>query len=172
MPGMTQLELDILIESDGWGDADMLTVLADRAVSAACDVLHLSFAVPQELSIVFTDDTAIRVLNADYRQKDKATNVLSFPQSDDPMTDPSGLLGDIVLADETVRREADQLDRSFEDHLTHLLVHGFLHLLGYDHITSEEADEMEQLEIAILDKLDIDDPYGDYPIDDIPVTHA
>ncbi|WP_350335825.1 rRNA maturation RNase YbeY [Coralliovum pocilloporae] len=167
---MTDFDIDVLVEADAWGDPDDLEAMAERAIEAACSTLKTSFAVPQELSAVFTDDAAIRVLNRDYRQKDKPTNVLSFPQSDNPLDDPSGLLGDIILAYETVRREADQSDRSFQDHVTHLIVHGFLHLLGYDHLNDDEAEEMERLEISILGSLDIDDPYGDHPIDEFPVN--
>ena len=107
-----------------------------------------------ELSLVFTDDAAIQRLNRDYRGKDKPTNVLSFPQSGGP------LLGDIVLAWETVSREAGLAEKPVKAHMAHLIVHGFLHLLGYDHEADEEAEEMEALERAALRRMGIADPYA------------
>jgi rRNA maturation RNase YbeY len=108
----------------------------------------------------------IREINAEWRNKDKPTNVLSFPAF--PVTPgkmPGPMLGDIIIARETVEREAVDLDKSFEDHLTHLMVHGFLHLFGYDHIETEDAEKMEALETRILAKLGLSDPYaGQDPI--------
>ena len=116
---------------------------------------------PVELSLVFTDDENIREINAEWRDKDKATNVLSFPAFPlEPGGMPGPMLGDIVIARETVEREALELEKSFEDHLTHLLVHGFLHLFGYDHMDEEEAEEMESLETRILAVLGLSDPYA------------
>lgn len=106
-----------------------------------------------EISIVLESDENIQVLNRDYRGKDKPTNVLSFPQ------DEEMLLGDIVLAYETIEREAREAKISFRDHFIHLVVHGFLHLIGYDHETDEEAEEMEQLEIDILESMGVKNPY-------------
>ena len=98
---------------------------------------------------------------AEWRDKDKATNVLSFPAFPlEPGGMPGPMLGDIVIARETVEREALELEKSFEDHLTHLLVHGFLHLFGYDHMDEEEAEEMESLETRILAVLGLSDPYA------------
>lgn len=112
-----------------------------------------------ELSIVLLDDEEQRVLNRDWRQIDKPTNVLSFPQIE-PFGPVSGILGDITLARETLEREAAELGKSFTDHFTHLVVHGFLHILGYDHIDEGEALVMEGLETQILATLGIDDPYN------------
>ncbi len=119
-----------------------------------------------ELSLVFTDDAAIQEINAEWRGKDKPTNVLSFPAFPlEPGKMPGPMLGDIVIARETVEREAVDLDKSFEDHLTHLLVHGFLHLFGYDHMETGEAERMEALETRILAVLGLSDPYaGQDPI--------
>ena len=113
-----------------------------------------------EVSILLTDDAHQRVLNREWRKIDKPTNVLSFPQLE-PFTPVAGLVGDITLARETLEREADEQGTAFADHFTHLVVHGFLHLLGYDHEDDEEAREMESLEVSVLATLGIADPYGD-----------
>ncbi len=112
-----------------------------------------------ELSIVLLDDAEQRELNRQWRQIDKPTNVLSFPQIE-PFSPVVGILGDITLARETLEREALELGKSFTDHYTHLVVHGFLHILGYDHIEDDEALVMEGLETQILATLGIDDPYN------------
>jgi len=108
----------------------------------------------QEVSLVLTDDGAIRALNRDYRHKDKPTNVLSFPVVEAP-----GLLGDIILARETIIMEADSRNIKLADHVSHLIIHGLLHLLGYDHIIEADAEDMEAIEIAALAKLGIANPY-------------
>lgn len=117
-----------------------------------------------ELSVVLCNDEFIRTLNRDYRGKDKPTNVLSFPQfdfaGDERLSDPVPL-GDLVLAYETIAREAQEQNKSFQSHFTHLVVHGTLHLLGYDHEETDEADEMEAIEIIALKKLGIENPYSD-----------
>ena len=109
---------------------------------------------------MLTNDAHQRVLNRDWRKIDKATNVLSFPQLD-AFAPVQGLVGDIFLARETLEREAAEQGKSFPDHFAHLVVHGFLHLLGYDHMTEAEALQMEGLETQILRTLGIADPYGD-----------
>ena len=113
-----------------------------------------------ELSIVLTDDAEQRELNREWRGIDKPTNVLSFPQIE-PFGPVAGILGDIVLARETLEREALELDKPLTDHFTHLVVHGFLHILGYDHIEEYEAVEMEGLETRILGTLGVPDPYNE-----------
>jgi probable rRNA maturation factor len=112
-----------------------------------------------ELSIVLTDDAQQQGLNRDWRGIDKPTNVLSFPQIE-PFGPVTGILGDIVLARDTLEREAAELDKPFTDHYTHLVVHGFLHILGYDHIDEAQALVMEGLETQILATLGIPDPYN------------
>ncbi len=104
------------------------------------------------------DDAAQQALNRDWRQIDKPTNVLSFPQLE-PFGPVVGILGDITLARETLEREAAEMGKSLTDHYTHLVVHGFLHILGYDHTDETEALVMEGLETQILANLGIDDPY-------------
>jgi len=111
-----------------------------------------------ELLIRFVDKQEIQQLNKDYRHKDKTTNVLSFP-SDLPIEIDELILGDVVICIDVVIEEAQLQEKRFEDHLVHMAIHGTLHLLGYDHIKEEEAIEMESLEIKILEKLKIDNPY-------------
>ncbi|MBB2971932.1 rRNA maturation RNase YbeY [Mesorhizobium sp. RMAD-H1] len=159
------IDIDILIETEGWPDEAALRRLAERAVSAAWQELGFgsleNAEVETELSIVFTDDASIRQLNAEWRGKDKPTNVLSFPAFPVKAGEcPGPMLGDIVIARETVEREAALEMKPFDHHLTHLMVHGFLHLLGYDHEDDEEAEEMEGWERRILVALAIPNPYA------------
>lgn len=139
--------IDIAIQSEGWPESEDLIARAIAAVSDQFDDPRIG-----ELSVVLSDDAQVQILNRDYRGKDAPTNVLSFPQ--DGM-----LLGDIVLARETLLREAADKSASFNAHFTHLLIHGWLHLQGFDHLTDETAAEMESIEIAALATLGIDNPY-------------
>lgn len=168
---MSQLDIQIAVEADGWDDETALEALASRVLGAA--ETHLATREgqpfpkqPTEVSLVFADDEMIREINAEWRDKDKPTNVLSFPAF--PLTPgkmPGPMLGDIIIARETVEREAVELDKTFEDHLTHLMVHGFLHLFGYDHMEVNDAEKMEELETRILAELGLSDPYaGQDPI--------
>ena len=121
-------------------------------------------SVPVELSITLTDDAEQRRLNRRFRRRDLPTNVLAFPAWEAGIRAPSNaplLLGDIVLAFETVAGEAVNQGKPFADHLRHLIVHGVLHLIGYDHQTTDEASIMESLETIILAKLGVPDPYQD-----------
>lgn len=116
-----------------------------------------------ELAIVLADDELLRDLNRTYRGKDAATNVLAFEGSDASVQDHGDALhlGDVLLARETIAREAKAQIKRFEDHAVHLTVHGVLHLLGHEHETDEDAERMEALEISILEELGIADPYRD-----------
>lgn len=152
------LEIAVIRNADGW--PDHFDALAERAVRAALEGASPRIAGAAEISILLTDDEEQRELNAQWRGKDSSTNVLSFPQIE-PFGPVVGLLGDITLARETLEREARELDKSLEDHFTHLVVHGFLHILGYDHIDEAEALQMEGLEAHILKGLGIADPYAD-----------
>jgi probable rRNA maturation factor len=124
--------------------------LARRAAKAA---LAAASDGPAEVSLALADNAAVRVLNRDYRGKDKPTNVLSFESGERPF------LGDVVLALETVLAEAEDQGKPVADHLTHLVVHGVLHLLGHDHETAAGAKRMERVEVAILAGLGVPDPY-------------
>ena len=157
-------QIDMAIEAGSWPDRTLLEGLCLKAIGAAFKVGGLQALPGSEVSLVFTDDASIRELNRDWRDKDKPTNVLSFPGSDPDGEVYGPLLGDIVLAYETVRREADDMGIEFDDHLTHLVVHGILHLFDYDHQDEDEAEAMEQLERATLAELNIADPYQDRPL--------
>lgn len=121
-----------------------------------------------EICVVLTDDGEIHALNRDYRGMDKPTNVLSFANLDSDsateelaQADLPFALGDIIIAWETMQREALEQNKEFLAHLRHMMVHGTLHLLGYDHMDEEEAAEMEGLEVKILEKMNIENPYAD-----------
>lgn len=158
-------QIDITVEAGNWPSEAELLKLAQDAMGAAFKQADLAVLDGTEVSLLFTDDDGIQKLNQQWREKDKPTNVLSFPGSD-PQDDVYGpLLGDIVFAFQTVSREAEELGIEFEHHLTHLTVHGLLHLFDYDHQDEEEAELMESLEKAILLTLGIDDPYADRPLE-------
>ena len=157
--GETPVDIDIFIEAGDWPAEAELTRLVDGAVAAAFAETGVSGA--SELSIVFSDDAHIRTLNAEWRGKDKPTNVLSFPAFSFAKGDTlPPMLGDIVLAAETVAREAALEDKPIVNHITHLVIHGLLHLLGHDHETDAEAEEMEAIERRALARLAIPDPYA------------
>lgn len=151
-------KLDVLVESGLWKETGKVKTLLRRAIGQAAAALSTSGA---ELAIVLTNDSAIRLLNRQWRGIDAPTNVLSFP-----IESPSGnrrFIGDIVLAYETIAREARAERKPFAHHLAHLAVHGFLHLLGYDHQSDKDAVAMERLERQILQRLAIPDPYRPTP---------
>ena len=154
---------EVLVVADCWrAEADAEAII-HRAVEAAAEIVNAETG-DAELAIMLTDDVGIRTLNANWRGIDKPTNVLSFPalQPTGPSLagDPPRMLGDVAIAYETVRREADDERKAFDHHLSHLAIHGFLHLIGYDHETDEEAGKMESLERKILARLGIPDPYA------------
>ena len=155
---MSPLNIEIAINSEGWPEA--LDARAEEAVREALKQSKARVTGAAELSIVLTNDEEQQVLNRDWRGIDKTTNVLSFPQIE-PFGPVSGILGDIILARETLEREAVVEGVSFDDHFTHLVVHGFLHILGYDHIEDDQALAMEGLETQILASLGVADPYAE-----------
>ena len=152
--------VDIMVEAGAWQDEPALSQVIERAIAAAMAVARPHAAPGAELSLVFSDDAHVLRLNRQYRGKDSPTNVLSFPAPGARPGVIGPLLGDIVFAHETVAREAVEQRLAFADHLTHLIVHGFLHLLGYDHEEDGEAAVMEGMETRILGNLGIADPYG------------
>ncbi|MEX3011248.1 rRNA maturation RNase YbeY [Hoeflea sp. TYP-13] len=164
-PFESGIDIQISVETPGWPDADTLEALSKTTIDAAAAYLASETGQPFpvggcELSLLFSDDDAMRAINQQWREQDKPTNVLSFPAFPvEPQGMPGPMLGDILFARETIEREAADLGIPFDNHLTHLLVHGFLHLLGYDHDDDEDADVMEGLETRILATLDLSDPY-------------
>ena len=162
--------IDIVIDSPLWKAQRGVKAVLHQAIAAAASLGRTNGG---ELAIVLTDDSAVRALNRDWRGKDRATNVLSFPAPVPPRREragtgaargrpgkqPSRLLGDIVIAYQTVAREAQAEDKAFRHHLAHLAVHGFFHLLGHDHMADAEAEVMEALEIAALARLKVPNPY-------------
>ena len=116
---------------------------------------------PAEVSLVLADDDFVHVLNRDYRGKDKPTNVLSFENPDKPPKGQPWMAGDIIVAYQTVLKEAKAQNKTFEAHLAHLLIHGTLHLQGYDHLNIKQAQKMEKLETKIMASLGYPDPYKD-----------
>jgi probable rRNA maturation factor len=163
------LEIALSAE-DAWPQADW-DALALRAATAAIERTPNGeiLATPAlfEVSVRLTDDAEVRHLNAQYRHKDKPTNVLSFPMVQADLLETVGqnsddgevLLGDIVLAHGVCAREAEERGIALADHVTHLIVHGMLHLLGYDHMAEDEAEAMEAIETDALKSLGLADPY-------------
>jgi len=155
------IDFDLTVEAGDWPEETALAALVEQAITATFTELSPARPGESELGVIFTDDAHIRELNAGWRGKDKATNVLSFPAFPETKSGPlPPLLGDIVLAAETVAGEAALEDKPFENHISHLVVHGLLHLLGHDHETDAEAEEMEALERRVLARLAIPDPYA------------
>jgi len=146
--------IDVIVESDLWNEFQDAKAVVRRAIAKAAAVLQ---APKAELAVVLTNDSAIRSLNRTWRGVDAATNVLSFRTGLTGGEPP--LLGDIVLAYETVAAEARAAHQPFAHHLAHLAVHGFLHLLGYDHERDKDAERMEAVERDVLRRLAIPDPY-------------
>jgi probable rRNA maturation factor len=149
--------IDVAIEAEDWAFLAAPSQLAEAAILAAIGETGVSLAANAEISVLFCDDGFIRDLNRKWRGIDQPANVLSFPAGGDAASAP--LLGDIVIAFETASREASNAGRPLRDHVAHLLVHGFLHLIGHDHIGAADAETMEALEGAILGRLGIADPF-------------
>jgi probable rRNA maturation factor len=148
-------EIDIQVASPLWA-AQPLAEQTVRAAIAAARTARDAHNADGEVSVLLADDAAVRTLNRDWRSTDKPTNVLSFPAAKET---GGKLLGDIALAYETLARECADEQRDFLHHLTHLTVHGFLHLIGYDHQTEQQAGEMEGLESRIMRSMNMPDPY-------------
>ena len=157
---------EVLIVADCWNAEAEAEAVIFRAIAAAAGMVDADTG-DAELAIMLTDDAGIRTLNQNWRGIDKATNVLSFPAIQPPSghepddTDAPRMLGDIAIAYQTTHREADEEQKTFANHLSHLAVHGFLHLVGYDHEKDGEAEAMEALERDILATIGIPDPYAD-----------
>ncbi|HEX2216767.1 MAG TPA: rRNA maturation RNase YbeY [Xanthobacteraceae bacterium] len=154
-------EIDLVVQSALWNGLAEAEATVREAIAAAADLCD-ALPVECELTVVLTDDAAIQALNRQWRSADRPTNVLSFPAPELPTAgDALRFLGDIVIAYEYLGREAVLEGRPPLAHLAHLTVHGFLHLLGYDHATDDEAELMERLEARILAALGLPDPYAE-----------
>jgi probable rRNA maturation factor len=158
--GFAELIADVRSEDDRWeaafGDIEALCGKALRAASR-------EMGVGGEVSVLFTNDDEMHALNKRWRNIDKATDVLSFPADSPEIPNAPKLLGDIAVGYETALHDSETMKRPFESHVSHLLIHGFLHLLGYDHIYPEDAAVMEPLEAKILASLGWPDPYATGP---------
>ncbi|MEP0522000.1 MAG: rRNA maturation RNase YbeY [Hyphomicrobiales bacterium] len=153
------LELELIQDDDRWKrveNIDFICANIARTLSS-----KLSYSQPVQAAVLLTDDTRLFELNAQFRNQQKATNVLSFPSGDnEPDPDTGNIyLGDIAISFDTVSKEAEEANKPLKNHLMHMFVHGVLHLSGYDHETDQEADEMEQLETEILKEFGVPDPY-------------
>lgn len=164
------LTVALAIESADWlsaglGDEIALEDFLRKTLAATAAAVGLPADVASEVSMTLSDDANVREVNRQWRGKDSATNVLSFPLADLVPGDPPGpLAGDLMVAFETVAREAGADGKPLADHFRHLVVHGFLHLLGYDHIDDGAAETMEAVEIAVLAGFGVPDPYGEAPL--------
>ena len=157
-------ETDILVTAGCWHNESEAEAIIHRAIEAAAAMVDADTG-DAELAVMLTDNAGIRTLNLNWRGIDKPTNVLSFPALQPPggrePDDAPRMLGDIAIAFETTRKEADDEGKPFDHHLSHLAIHGFLHLIGYDHEKDGEAEAMEALERQVLAQLGIPDPYAD-----------
>ncbi|MGJ0503843.1 MAG: rRNA maturation RNase YbeY [Methylocystis sp.] len=153
------MEIDVNVAAPAWRRVDGLEDLAKECVRQSLAESGAAIAPECEISVTFCDDAAIRTLNAEWRGKDQPTNVLSFPTPGPLGRKP--LLGDVIIAYETVAREAEEQRKPVRAHVAHMVAHGFLHLIGYDHETAAEAERMEALERKIATALGFPDPYAD-----------
>jgi probable rRNA maturation factor len=160
------LHVDVSVNAENWQAEPQSEAVVERAIAAAA-VITEAVREPCEVAVLLTSDAEIQAMNAQWRGIDKATNVLSFPAPaappipDDDDDAPPRALGDIAIAFETVRREAASEDKAFADHLAHLAIHGFLHLIEYDHEDDSHAEIMEDTERRILAALGVADPYAE-----------
>lgn len=161
MTAARQLDIALEVEAGDWPAEGELEAVLQRVADACLGELNVAVLRPPELGVTFTDDDCMAELNRQWRGRAGPTNVLSFPLVElTPGAEMPPMLGDIVIAFETVAREAQEQEKPFIDHLAHLLVHGLLHLVGYDHMNDDEAETMEALERRILERLAIPDPYA------------
>lgn len=151
--------LDLLIDSEQWNAFEGAASMVWRAYEAC--LAHVGDMAGREVSILLSDDATIARLNDEYRGKPQATNVLSFPAAPSPagLAERTAPLGDVIIAHETLMREAEAENKPPLFHLAHLVVHGLLHLNGFDHETDQDAARMEDAERAILASINIPDPY-------------
>lgn len=158
---LPRIRIDLTVEAGTWPSKRELRSLVVEVVKSISGETGGLAGQSSELGVIFSDDSHVRQLNASWRKMDKPTNVLSFPAFPMVIGGPlPPMLGDIVLASETVGREAADEGKPLEHHIAHLVMHGLLHLLGHDHETQVEAEEMEAIERRALARLAIPDPYA------------
>lgn len=157
----TDYMIDIAIEDEIWNTAiQNIEKMTHDIISETLKRDKIS-AQTLEVSILLTNDAHIQMLNKTYRHKDKTTNVLSFPQTEpEEMDAPFLMLGDIAISYDTIRSEAEEQNKELPDHYAHMLVHGCLHLLHYDHLNEKDAHQMESTEIEILNQFGVKNPYS------------
>src|SRR6201986_883358 len=164
MSQLNQPLTEVLVVADCWQNEPGADAVIQRAIAVAVEAVDADVG-DAELAVMLTDDPGIRTLNNNWRGIDKPTNVLSFPalqpEGARKPGDAPRMLGDIAIAYQTTKREAEEEGKPFDHHLSHLAVHGFLHLIGYDHENDDDAEAMESLETEILGLLGIPDPYAD-----------
>ena len=158
-PAAVRLGVEVVRYDDAWSKTQISDDMLERAARAAFAAAPPKRQAAYEVALVLTGDAEMRVLNRTWGDKDAATNVLSFP-ADEDISEPK-FLGDVVLALETVHKESREQDIPLEDHVAHLVVHGVLHLLGFDHASDTESECMEAIEREALAALGIADPYAE-----------
>jgi probable rRNA maturation factor len=165
---VNKLTVDVQKQAAGWKAIPRVASLVRKAAERTIALAGVPILPGAEVAVALADDAAVRIANHSWRKKDKPTNVLSFPSVPPEKISKALYLGDIILAFETVEREAIHDGKPLTHHLTHLIIHSVLHLLGHDHMTRSEAERMEKLEIMILASLGIDDPYvGSDPLETV-----
>jgi probable rRNA maturation factor len=165
MAAGARVAVDVVRQAGPWRQLKGATVIARRSARHAVDHArrHAGTRVASgaEMAITLADDATVRAANLAWRGLDKPTNVLSFPAANPGKLATAPMLGDVIIAFETLAREAEDEGKAIGDHFIHLVVHGTLHLLGFDHVVPAEAEQMEALETAILAELGVADPYAD-----------
>lgn len=156
----TPVALETVRDSELWDALPDAESIVAAAVAAAFAEGALQARPDAELAVTLADDARVKALNAEWRAKDSPTNVLTFPAVEPDETAKAPMLGDVILAFETVEREAREEAKSLADHVSHLVIHGVLHLFGHDHGETDEAEEMEALETRALARLGVADPYA------------
>jgi probable rRNA maturation factor len=158
MPNTAIPITEVIVPADCWQEQPDAESVIQRAIEAASSMVD-SDVGDAEIAVMLTDDVGIRTLNSNWRGIDKPTNVLSFPAADLPVHAPERPLGDLVICPDVLRAEAHEQGKSLRAHWAHLVVHGTLHLVGYDHENPSDANRMERREIAVLRRLGFPNPY-------------
>ena len=154
-----EIMANFIVHEGAWDALDFDSkIYGAGVIQGAAQSINLVTKEQLELSVMLSNDTKLRELNGYFRNIDKPTNVLSFPYEDEEGVD-TPYLGDIAISYETIYREAKEQEKEFQNHFAHMLLHGFLHLLGYDHIEDKDRNEMEALEVSILKNFNISNPY-------------